>query len=236
MFTRPPLSPKIKLIQNLSFQDYHTFPKLKNWEKSVLLGPPHPPKEKILQNQSLQDQYIDSKSSVNLDLNNECTNSSPLWPTKSLFKTIFWGEISYWLHEPCHLGDLNNEHAKQSFPQSYWRIHFQDHLLSRTIIMTWWALSPRRPNNECAESSQVSLINSLFKTIFQVEHHKLKAMSPGRPEQWMCRGFPTVIDERPFQDHLLSKTISSTWVSVSKETWTNVQGASPLSLMNDLSK
>ena len=62
---------------------------------------------------------------------------------------------------------------------------FQDHLLRKNIISTQWALSPRRPNNECAEllpycqwwmafwrpSSKYNhpSTNGLFQTIIQVK-------------------------------------------------------------------
>ena len=139
--------------------------------------------------------------------------------------------------------------------------HFQDHLLSKTISLK--ALSQKRPEQWICttDSSQGSLRNSLFKTIFQVQLsywlkvlspernrtlntqsrvflsvtdkqlfntifwikllYQLKALSPRGPEQWMCRGFPCVTNEWPFQDHLLSKTTSFKALSPGRpEQWT----------------
>ena len=45
---------------------------------------------------------------------------------------------------PCFPGVLSNECADQSFSQCLWWMAFQDHLLSKTILLMWWALSPMR--------------------------------------------------------------------------------------------
>ena len=51
---------------------------------------------------------------------------------------------------------------------------FQDHLLSKIMVSIWWAMCPCRLNNECAESPPVSLMNSLLKTIYQVQLYLLR--------------------------------------------------------------
>ena len=92
--------------------------------------------------------------------------------------------------------------------------------------------------NKQAESSPVSLRNSLFKTILQLKlSYQLKAESPGRMAQalypWDLNkwdAFPSVNKKCPFQDYIATKTIQLTWSSVSQknsmklclpQTWTN---------------
>ena len=60
----------------------------------------------------------------------------------------------------------------------------------------WWMTFPNK--NIISTRSSVSLDNG-------------SNLSPRWLEQWMCRGFPTVTSEWPFQDHLPSKTIVTTW-------------------------
>ena len=65
----------------------------------------------------------------------------------------------------------------------------------------------------CRATSQVSLRNGLFKTIIWIQLYWLielclpaDAVSPRTPKQ-MCRGFPTVTDKWPVQDHLPRTTL-----------------------------
>ena len=116
---------------------------------------------------------------------------------------------------------------------------FQDHLSSKIIASTGWALSPRRPGQWMCrvESFTVSMMNGLFKTIFQVKLCS-KALSPGRPEHQLKvhTRFLQVIDEQPSQDHLLSETMLLIKSSVSGRTqkWTCRTQSSLVLLTNDL--
>ena len=101
------------------------------------------------------------------DLNNECVGFSPMSPTNGPFKTIFQAKLSY------QLDRLSPGRPEQwmcaVFPSVTVGWPFQGHLLSKSIILTHQALSPGTPKNEQAESSPVSPINCLFKTISPVK-------------------------------------------------------------------
>ena len=64
------------------------------------------------------------------------------------------------------------------------------------------------------ESSPLLPMKSLFKIISQVKlSYWLKDLSPKRPGQWISKIFPSVTNEWPFQDYLLSKSIiSPEWI------------------------
>ena len=97
---------------------------------------------------------------------------------------------------------------------------FQDHYIHYHIFNE---LSlPEDLIKNCTVASWGSPMNSFFKTIFWVQLYWLmrlslpaNILSPTGPGQWMCRAFSSVIDEQPFQDHLLSKTIIQTWSALS---------------------
>ena len=81
------------------------------------------------------------------DLNKEhaesSAQSSPVPPTNGSFKTIFWVKLLYWLQECCFPEDLNNE--DRVFPSNTDECPFQDHIMSKAIVLTSRALFPRRP-------------------------------------------------------------------------------------------
>ena len=129
----------------------------------------------------------------------------------------------------------------QSLPQCQTDKHpFPDHLLTKTIMSTQRALSPRRPEQWTCSLLQWNW-NTHFNTILaSVNHQQLfkdyllsrtlrtkKSLSSRRPKKWTCRVFPSVIDKCPFQDHLLTKTIISTWDLKNKHA-----ESSPVSLTN----
>ena len=142
-------------------------------------------------------------------MNNECTKASPVSLINGLLKTICQVTLPYWLNKLFLLGDAlslrtpYNECAEYSNPQCHWwtafpintilltwqampprRITFSRASLSKTMVSTWWALSPWRSSNEHAEqSTPVSLMNYLFMTIFQVKLSYLQILSSRRPEQ-----------------------------------------------------
>ena len=60
----------------------------------------------------------------------------------------------------------------------------------------------------------VSVMNGLYKNIFWASL-SYWPLSPRRPVQWMCRGFSSVIDTQPFQDHLTAINITSNQMSLS---------------------
>ena len=77
---------------------------------------------------------------------------------------------------------MNNACAVFTSDTNEWQ--FQDLFLSRNLLTVLGDL-----NNECAVSSAVSLMNSHFGTIFQVELYQIEdlcllhdAVSPGGPE------------------------------------------------------
>ena len=111
----------------------------------------------------------------------------------------------------------------------------QDHLIINTFLSTWWALSPKRLE-WMYRGFPVSLMNTLHKTNVQTYGIGSTALSPGKAEQWTCRGFPSVTDMKlcllgdlnkcaeaylcnkcPSQDHLLSKPIILTQWALSPE-------------------
>ena len=115
------------------------------------------------------------------------------------------------------------------YPSVTYEWPFQDYLSWKTIIFPQRAPSLRRPEQWICRAIFHSVTNKHpfasftdfwpFKTIFWVNLHWLKALSPRRPKQWMWRVFLSVTYE-----HLLCLTIISTQSSVSKDTWTvNVQ-------------
>ena len=149
------------------------------------------------------------------DLNNEYAVAFSVSPRNGLLKAIFQVTLLYQFNELGFLVD-QNKHTKASQVslknglcktpssespkrpgQRMFSVVFNsimnemafsrpssksNHLLK--------ALSPRRPEQwMCtAESSLGSLMNSLFKAIFQVKpSYWLTALSPGRTEQWTCR-------------------------------------------------
>ena len=91
------------------------------------------------------------------------------------------------------------------------------------------ALSPGKTEQWTwrGESFPVLLTNGPLNAILWVElsYQLIKALSARVPEHWMCREFPCVTNEWPFQANLLSKSIICThWNSVSQESWRmNVQ-------------
>ena len=97
----------------------------------------------------------------------------------------------------------------------------QYHLLRKLTILIWRALSPQRPDNEHTEASPVSQTNSLFKSIFWVTLlHQLDRLSVLGDLKKHGRGFPSVTDKWPSQDHFQDNycldRMSST---VSQENW-----------------
>ena len=90
----------------------------------------------------------------------------PIFPTKtnvSTQRSVFWENGS----QLCLPGDLNNESADLKLHQCHWGMFFQYHLQSKPIILTWWALCPRRPKWMC-KGFPVSVMKALHKTISQV--------------------------------------------------------------------
>ena len=96
--------------------------------------------------------------------------------------------------------------------------------LCKTILqikLSYWlkALSPgKTEQRECrAEflTLTVLLTNGLCKTIFWaiLSYKLIKALFPREPEEWICRVHPYVTNKWPWQDHILSKTIS--WKTLS---------------------
>ena len=81
---------------------------------------------------------------------------SPVSLSKTLFKTFLplkvWYQLSVFLWEWFKALSLRIM-AQSSVSQDTWTVNvhsqglwpFQDHLLSNLIILTWWTLSPRRP-------------------------------------------------------------------------------------------
>ena len=99
--------------------------------------------------------------------------------------------------------------------------------VSQSIILSQWALSPRRPkwayrvfsslSNKCPLQDHLS-----SKAIIWA----CKAPSPGRPEQWIWRVFPSVIEKQLFQNHLFEYNDHINLLKpFLQETWAiNVQG------------
>ena len=152
----------------------------------------------LMNEQPYQD-YVSSKTMIS-------TQSSVSWETLAL-----------------------NLHSRV-FPSVTDKWPFQDHLPSKTIILT---------------QRSVSQENDIFKTIFwrQKYHTDSKLFFPGkRPfqghlslkllywlplsprkfEQWISKGFSSVTNKWPFQDHLSGKTILSTWSSVSRSVFKTI--------------
>ena len=125
----------------------------------------------------------------------------------SLLKTIFHIDSNLYLWEKWTM------YLQSVLPNVSDKRSFQDHLPSKTMVLTWWVLCFRRPKQwmHIAESSPVSLMNVFLKTIPLLKLlYQLKVLSPRRPQQWMCSFSPSVSDKQPFQDHLLYQP---------KETW-----------------
>ena len=115
-------------------------------------------------------------------------------PKNCLLKTIFWVNLLYWLNELW-------------FPSVTDEQPLQNHLLSKTIIPTQWALSPRRPNNEHAEllphGHWWAAFSWPFLSTTLLTH---RALSPRRPK-YTCRSFLGVTDKWHVLGNLLSKTV-----------------------------
>ena len=94
--------------------------------------------------------------------------TSPMSPMNSLFKTIFWVKLSFWLDMSFLLRLLNSKQVEQNLHNVTDKWLFQDDLPSKTIVLTLQALSPERLNKEHTVASIVSLMNGLFKTILWV--------------------------------------------------------------------
>ena len=120
-----------------------------------------------------------------------------------LLKTTFQVKLSFWL-ELCHLEELNNEPAEESFwtsvSQGTWKVNVQKLPLCHQwmgffpkTISEWNYLPRGSVSRETSmmnmKSFQVSLRNSLFKTIFWVKlsYWLIERRSRRRPELWMCR-------------------------------------------------
>ena len=96
----------------------------------------------------------------------------------------------------------------------------------------------------CRVASPESPMNSLFKTIFWAQLYWLigvcfptDALSVGRPK-WMCKGFSSATDKRPFQYHLSSPTVLTHRALPPRrlEQWMCRIQSNPVSLMNGLFK
>ena len=97
VFSRPPHSPKVKIIQNESFLDHHTLPKSYH-QKPLILRTLHPSKVETARNQSLYDHHTNSKTSIPEDLSNECALSSLVW-LMNPFQDHLWYPIVALSHE-----------------------------------------------------------------------------------------------------------------------------------------
>ena len=102
---------------------------------------------------------------------------------------------------------------------------------SEPMVLTPWALSPRRPKWIC-RGYPVSLMNALYKNTFQVSlsYQLDEALSPGRPEQGMWRADTALVSLRNgFSRASCPKTIKLTLKLSLRPKW-----GSPMSLMNSL--
>ena len=75
---------------------------------------------------------------------------------------------------------------------------FPHHLSSKTIVSTWWSLSPGRPEKwTCRDFHTVS---DEWPFQYHLPSRALLtwALSLWQPEQWICRVFTSITDEWPF--------------------------------------
>ena len=114
--------------------------------------------------------------------------------------------------ESSSLEDLNGNCARSlpiiSLPCS---LPFQDHLLSKNIVLTLETLFPGR--SECAGSSPLSPMNNLFKTIFQVKllyRVKELCLMGNLSSECAEHSISSDTNKWPFLDYLLNKTITLT--------------------------
>ena len=122
---------------------------------------------------------------------------------------------------------------KQIFPTVTEKQPFQDHFSNEThinsklhLLREWLkGLHPQTLNKRDKFSPRL-LRNSLFRTILPLKlSNQLKAASPKRlaqrsvspVTQQMSQVFPSVTKKWPFQDHIATKAIKSTWSSISQE-------------------
>ena len=116
----------------------------------------------------------------------------------SLLKTISQVKLSYFLHEFCLLGDLTMNMLSRVFPRVTDESSFQHHLLSKTIILTQWALSL---------GILPSVTDSIFKTIFRVTQlYRLSELCllGELTMNVQSRFFSMVANKWPIQNYLLS--------------------------------
>ena len=144
------------------------------------------------------------------------------------FKTIYGVQLC-WFIELCLLGDLNGSaeaslcYQLDALSMETWTLNMQnlpcvhnEFPWQETILWVspsyWLELSclgdlNRMQRLPCG-SGECPLQDHLpSKPIILTQW----TISPGRPEQWMCRGFPSVTDKWPFQDYLPINTVISAW-------------------------
>ena len=154
VFPRPLHPIKVKIIENNSF--YNTTPsQRRNYKNSVLSGPTHPimtttpSKEKTVWHQSLS--RLPHPPKVKSDNNQSFQGHHSLSKWK-LFKSVLARPVP-WFYEFWLLGHLNNKCVKASPLSATWKVCLMEDLI-----------------NEGAESSLVSFMNGLFKTILHIKH------------------------------------------------------------------
>ena len=128
---------------------------------------------------------------------NQHERGFPVSVINALYNTIFWAySIDSTMSVSWETWTMN----VQRLPQCHWWTAFSRPSSKYKYPTDWRLCLLGKLNNKHAEH---------FKTILWVilSYQLIKVLSPRESEQWKCRA-SSVTNKWPFQDHLLSKTIS----------------------------